>query len=305
MKKLVILKHGGGELANQLWNYVSIYAYALEKGITVQNPSFFEYHPYFRFIDHEIATTKIFSFWFRDFSGRRSSLRNRFWRFIYALYSKMVASLHPSSLVSSENVKSERAYLPPTKEMEFPNKETLYFLGWLFRNPTGLAKWRNSLIGAFAPNESILNRADMLIESLRKTSETVIGLHIRQGDYKIFKDGRYLISQSRVRQIVDEFLSLRDIDPNKATILITSDGPIDQDVFKGLNICISKENAVTDLFLLSKTDAILSSDSSFGAFASWYGNIPHVVMTSDPIDWSYYNEKTAYFENKYATLARY
>ena len=41
MRKIIILKHGGGELANQLWNYLSVYAFGLERGISVLNPSFF------------------------------------------------------------------------------------------------------------------------------------------------------------------------------------------------------------------------------------------------------------------------
>ena len=90
MKKIVILKHGGGELANQLWNYVSIYAYSLECGAKITNASFFEYHYYFKFINKEGITTKFFSCWFKSAVSRRSSLRNRFWRNTYIIYTGII-----------------------------------------------------------------------------------------------------------------------------------------------------------------------------------------------------------------------
>ena len=67
MKKIVILKHGGGELANQLWNYLSIYAFGLEAKVLVKNPSFFEYHSFFKFLPNESLTTRLFSLFFCRF----------------------------------------------------------------------------------------------------------------------------------------------------------------------------------------------------------------------------------------------
>ena len=73
----------------------------------------------------------------------------------------------------------------------------------------------------------------------------------------------------------------------------------------GLNLSVSKKSAVYDLFLLSKTDIILGSNSTFSAFASYYGNIPLVVMQKEKMDWDYYADKKSYFENKYSTFVSY
>ena len=45
-KKIIILWHNGGRLANQLWLYISVYAYALEKKYDLENHTFFEYSEY-------------------------------------------------------------------------------------------------------------------------------------------------------------------------------------------------------------------------------------------------------------------
>ena len=46
-KKVIILQHNGGRLANQLWPFVSIYAYCLENNFELDNYCFFEYTRYF------------------------------------------------------------------------------------------------------------------------------------------------------------------------------------------------------------------------------------------------------------------
>jgi hypothetical protein len=306
MKKGIILKNGGGELANQLWNYISIYAYGIEKNRSIKNPSFFEYHSYFNFIKDESVLTKFFSFWFKNFSGRRSSFRSKFWRKVYALYVWTLTLLNKKKIVSSENTKAEKVYLSPTQEsIPDENSQTLYFTGWLFRNPLGLEKYRQNIVKAFAPEESITKKVTSIIRDLSNRYETIIGVHIRQADYAFFKDGKYLLTQERVRKVIDEYCVAKNIQVDKTIFLITSDGPVQENIFKGLNIHISKEKAVIDLFLLSSCDEILGSDSSFGAFASWYGNIPHIIMTKENMDWEYYKDKTTFFQNKYSTLAHY
>ena len=132
--------------------------------------------------------------------------------------------------------------------------------------------------------------------------ENIIGLHIRQGDYKVFRNGKYLINQNRVAEICHQYLEKNSFDSKNTVFLITSDGMIENENFANLQIYISKENAVTDLFLLSKTKAIIGSDSSFGHFSAWYGNIPHIVLKNEAIDWDYYKGKDKYFINKYLEL---
>jgi len=306
MKKLVILKHGGGELANQLWNFLSIYAYGLETKTPVQNPSFFEYHSFFNFLPKESLTTRLFSKFFKT-PRRRSHLINRWGRMKYMVRAKCTALIHPSCVISSENTENKALYIPPTQPLpeSFTHCDTLYFSGWLFRNPLGLLKFANELHTIFAPRKKIVDKVQSIVSPLRSTYSHVIGIHIRQSDYNNFKNGSFIIKQERVRSIIEEYLSKKALERTKTIFVITSDGPIDSNVFKDLNIYISAENSVTDLFLLSKTDTILGSDSSFGGFASWYGNIPHIIFKNEPIDWLYYADKTGFFENKYTLLAQY
>lgn len=309
-KRIVILEHGGGELANQLWNYASIYAYTLEKGLALSNPSFYEYGSKFRMPRNKIIDTLLFRP-FKNYRGRRGDLKPRTFRLAYKLCAKAIQAGRSGNVVSSVNSENKAYYLSPSRESEGNLKaleesdKNVYFIGWLFRNPRGLERYRKEIIEYFRPALEIEEHAESIIKGLRGKYEKVIGIHIRQGDYKDFKGGKYFIPQERVREILSEYARENILDAGKTAFIVASDGPVDESLFKNLNVHFSKEDAVTDLFLLSRTDAILGSDSSFGDFAAWYGNIPHIVFKKEPIDWAYYSDKKAFFENKYSTLVHY
>ncbi len=307
MKKIIILRYGDGELANQLWNYISIYAYGLEKNIPVFNPSFYEYHVHFKLVDRESWIIRLLAKLFENYTNRKQGYLKKFCRKAYQIYPFLIKIISKGNLISSDDPSNKIIYLPPTN-LDFRSNITnnkIYFNGWLFRNPKGLEKYRNEIIKAFCPKDEITERVHGIISSLFAKYKKVIGLHIRQGDYKTFKGGQYFVTEKRFREIVDEYVKRNGIDSNSTCFLITSDGPIDPKTFNGLNIYISKENAVTDLFLLSATDTIIGSDSTFGDFASWYGDIPHIIATNNPIDWNYYSTRRVYFENKYCTMVHY
>ena len=304
--KIVIAKHGGGELANQLWNYISIYAYGLESGRKVLNPSFYEYHYGFELLKDESLCTKLLSRLFVNSKSRRGHPWKKLWRRIYSLYPHILKIASTGSIFSSENTDNTVYYLPPTEsENEQKASASVYFFGWLFRNPDGLKKYRAELVEAFAPKEFIRKNAEALTNPLRAQKKHLIGVHIRRGDYKTFKGGSFWIPDVRMKQVVEEHIREKGWDKSDTALLIVSDGATDENVWKEFTSKISKEDALTDLYALSRTDAIVGSNSSFGHYASWYGNIPHIVATVEEIDWSYYRGKHEYFANKHASLVQF
>lgn len=311
LKKVIILDHDGGELANQLWNYASIYAYTIERGYKLTNPSFFEYGGFFSIPAPNLFTKIFFFIPFNGYTKRKNALRRKMWRKLYSWCKKIIIRLKKAQIITCTNPKNTPYYLPPTgpstgKLNELEQKRgSIFFDGWLFRNPMGLDKYREKIVKYFRPEKSITRKIKMLTQNIREQYSFVIGVHIRQGDYQTWKNGTYFIEQMRVRQILDEHLSVNNLNLQKTHFLITSDGPINEDIFSGLNITVSKENATTDLFLLASTDTIIGSNSTFGAFAAYYANIPFIVMQKGSMDWEYYHNKTKFFENKYSTMVHY
>lgn len=307
MKKVVILEHGGGELANQLWNFSSIYAYCKEREYNCQNYSFFEYGHYFDIpIDNKIIN-HIFFETFEGYHGRRNSFRTKFWRFIYKLYTKTIVILFYKQLVSSENIEGRKYNLPPSAELNSLSEQegkydTLYFIGWLFRNPVGIVKFRKEIVQLLKPRSEYRLEPENTITESRKTYKYIIGVHVRQTDYRIHKGGKYFIQQEKVRVVLDEYLSKTNRASEETLFVVTSDEPIKEELFAGLNILIHRNTPIEDLYLLSLCDAIIGSNSSFGNFAAYYGNKPHIIFQKEPVDWDYYKDKLEYFENKYSVM---
>lgn len=309
-RKVIILQHGGGELTNQLWNFASVYAYALHSGRECRNYSFFEYGNFFNMPVGNALIRFLFFAPMLGFRGRRSAWRARTLRFMYKLfYAKPIGLILGRNLISSQNIRREAYYLPPTKQTpELSAKEnlkTLYLTGWLFRNPEGLKKYRREILDYFRPTREISDWNEKLLCPLRQRYDRLVGVHIRQSDYAEYKSGEFLISPKRAREIMDEYLEHFGQDRKRTYFLLASDGPIDRGIFSGLEFGLSGGNAVEDLFALSGCDVILGSDSSFGGFAAYYGDIPHIVFKKEKMDWPYYEDKKGYFENKYCALVHY
>lgn len=309
---LHILRAGGNELANQLWNYASIYAYALERGCDLKNPSFFEYGEDFSMTAAPNGIFRaLFFLPFKGYLGRKTTFRRRLWRKIYSWYVRAIFLTKRSSVFSYEHSENLPFYLPPTPTKDALPEQYRYLDGWLFRNPIGLEKYRNEIRAYFAPKPSIQKTVTDFLNPIRHAYPKVIGVHIRQGDYRTWRNGAYFIEQKRVREILDEYLTRHKLAARTTAFIIASDGPIDTSLFTGLNIVVSKHGPVEDLFILSRTDAVIGSNSTFGDFAAYYGNIPHIVMTNEQIDWQYYAEKgtlgnsARFFPNKYCTWVHY
>lgn len=269
MRKLVIVEHRGKELANRLWNDMSMYAYGRETGARVVNMTFLEHV--------------------------------RFWRALHALYARVVDIM--TRRTCSIWTTGAPKLLPPTAPLPEKYKEcdTLYFFGWLFRNPLGLARHREAIISAFAPSKRVQKKIDDIMAPMRN-AHLRIGIHIKQKPFKGFENGEFLVSPQRVRAIVDEQVREKALNAKEVALIVVSDREIPSAIFEGYTAIHSTENEKTNLFLLSKCDVIIGFNSTFSNLSAWFGNVPHIVTTEEPIDWEYYRNKTDYFENKYATF---
>ena len=305
-KKIVILDNiGGGRLANQLWNYMAWYAYVLEKNIKLENYAFFDYAKFFNIPAPKNIFINLAFFILNKIKVYRD-LR---------LYDNFIAYIHnnfKAQVVEDDRVNT--IYLLPTPNKKDPTailhkletlKGKIYISGWLFRNPDGLIKYRTRILEYFKPKREIIEKVDSFVSSIREKYKHIFGVHIRQTDYKKWQNGKYYFSPEEVNKIMNNFLLEYKIKPSDSAFVICSDDKIDYQIFKDLNIFFPKGNMVEDMLTLSKTDLILGNDSTFGAFASYYGNIPFIVFERNGIEWNYYRDKDGYFENKKNTLTQY
>ncbi len=313
-KKIIIIAHDGGELANQIWNHVSVFAYACERGYECVNHSFFEHARSFQNLSKGSLISKFFSLPYSRSRLRKTSNFIRLWRKLYKLLVvKPVLRLNSKRTVCS-NDEGEVYYLPPTaaSSEKLSKLETsvgdFYFAsvsGGVFRNAKGIEVHREKILSSMKPADRIQKKVASVLSPLRATYAELIAVHIRQTDYKTFKEGKYYVPPERAAEIMHEYLNVMSKKSVNVCFVVTSDEVVDTSLFKGLNVVMSRNDVVTDLFTLASCDALIGSDSTLGHFASYYGNIPHIIMKNEDMDWEYYRDKNGYFVNKYLTIMRY
>jgi len=314
-KRVIIFWHSGGRMANQLWQAVSIYAYCLEKGFDFENHSFFEFAHLFNFKSGNKIIDLLF---YNPYPLLKKILpralyadpHDYFYRSYYKIYVKLIEFFCRKKIVSApDGVNPVVHYLDPTgntdKEMaEFENNaaKKIYLSGWLFRNPAGIEKYRKEIRAYFAPREDVKTKVDVYIGRLRSKFKNIIGIHIRQGDYKNeFGGGKLFFSENEAATFMNEYLDKFGLDGAQTVFVLCSDGKLDSEKFNGFNVSrMDKAGATDDLFSLSQCDAIFGSDSTFGGFASYYGDKPFIIFKKEGIDWEYYRDKRKYFQNKYS-----
>lgn len=305
--EIIILDHNRGQLANQLWNYMSIYAYCLERGYRLRNPSFGDYRHFFQFNKEEPFIDAVF---FNRFKKRKLFVAIR----PYHRYSSFIKKMRSHAVIESGGPSDTIIHLPPSTEtpaiskcihdLEQQTTTRLYFCGGRFRNPIGIEKYRKEICSYFRPTKNVEASIKEKLNASRLQYEHIIGVHIRQTDFKTDNKGHYVPPHVFV-SAMSAYVGLKKYALEKTLFIICSDEEIDQKVFAGFNIIVNKGTMIEDLYTLAATDAIIGSNSSFGAFAAYHGNIPLIVVDNSPIDWGYYQDKNQYFENKYCTLVVY
>lgn len=297
-KKIIVLRHGGGRLANQIWNYIGAYTYCLERGFRLENYSFYKYTGLF---DLPRPKSFLIKFLFYGFLIKQKWYAHRD---PYEKFTRLVEYIFKNRVVKSD----ETFYLPPSinlnpnqqkeiKRIE-ENSKTIFFEGWLFRNPIGLKKYQNQIRKYFQPTAEIRQKVDEIVASARKQHSYLVGVHIRQGDYKVWERGEYYFTSEEAASILKDYLQYSQNNSDQTVFLIASDGEIDQNIFQGLNTIICHGNQVEDLWTLSKTDLIIGSDSTYCALAGYLGDTPVAVFKRPKVNWGISNTTGFNYENE-------
>jgi hypothetical protein len=271
VKKIFILKNNGGRLANQLWNFASVFSYCLEKNYECVNDRFLNYHNYYNFKPSNWFTSLL-----SKLPNKKTSLR------IYNLYVKLVELINKKNILSDQD---KDYYLPPETNIDPAiSKNKLYLSGWLFRNPAGLKKYHPQTQKAFRPKEEYCKPGEELVQNLKQKYKHIIGVHIRQGDYKTWQDGKFYFTSKEVANILKDYLKHTN-KKNETIFIICSDGKIDEKEFENINFVKGPGTEITDLHTLSLTDYIIGSNSTYNLWAAYFGSVPRKEFSHDKINW--------------------
>jgi hypothetical protein len=304
-------------LANQLWNLAALVAYCEERDLELSDCAAVEYH---RVLASPCQDPRV-ELVHRVLDGVVPRLEHRLVKRTPVVRGLAYHALERLRTLprrfsgapreTYEIVANGAFYLPPSEVRDPEHARTLAeaevapalgFSGFLFKNPLGLAKHRAKILAHLSPRQSVRERVRSVMQPLRARFRHVVGVHLRQGDYRSWLGGRFFVDASALRVALEEVLRRREMPTDETAVVVCSDGPIDLRVFGGLHVSSGPGDAGADLYALAECDLVVGSNSTFAAFAGYLGDTVHYLVEPDGVAWAAYEGRTRYFENELAMI---
>ena len=152
------------------------------------------------------------------------------------------------------------------------------FSGWRAASWQLVAKYQQELRRQFVPDPAASPLATGMVASLRARYDLLIGILIRQGDYREWIGGRFYFATAQYAAWVRQ---LQDLYPGrKLAVVLASDEHQDLTLFDGLP-CYLSPGAVNrgghwfeSFAILSLCDMVMGPPSTFAATAAFVRGIP-------------------------------
>jgi hypothetical protein len=301
--KLIVISLRSGRLANRLTLFAHFIAMAEEQGHHLIN---FAFHSY----AHLFETTRRDIYCRYPVAGRRSwldvvpgvaaALRKTricyqmvcygsIWNEYLPIFGRKVVTLRekPGAKVLPLNgpeatlrEKPRSNVIPldgPEVQAQIRDAWIVFAHGWPYRVPTDwLQRHAGKIRDYFRPIEEYDRASRDAVNRLRRDADIVVGVHIRQGDYRTWHGGKYFFPVARyagwMRELAAQF-------PGRRTVFfVCSDEPRTVDEFPGLSVGLGAGPPVVDLYTLAGCDYIFGPQSTFTQWASFYGNKPLFLL---------------------------
>ena len=278
--KLLIVGLRCDRMGNRLTLFANLVAYAAEHGHRLVNVTFHSYASFFETTRRDIycryPATECQS-WLDRIPGVAAAIRKTR---IFVHLIRRVSLLNEKLPLFGKRVVTLRerpGHLiilleTPEVQAQIEGARVVFVYGWVFRAPGAMRRQAEKVRAYFRPIAEYERASAQAVAPLRKDAEVVIGVHVRQEDYRHWRKGTcfFTIPQyaSWMRELADQFPG------QKVSFLVCSDEPRRQEEFPGLTVGFGPGSAMGDLYALAKCDYIVGPLSSFSQWASFYGNKP-------------------------------
>jgi Glycosyl transferase family 11 len=266
---MLIISAKSGQLGNRLLLFANFIAFAIEHNLTVLNPAFEEYAEFF------VGTARDLLCCYPPpnftMPGNRA-IRNKYYQLIGYLRDKKVLITKEISREKPFSWKYDR-HIETLKQ-----NSIICFKGWLFRDgwfiedTPKLHKYSPAIREYFTPLPQYQKNVDYLISNLKNDAETIIGIHIRQGDYAEHQNGRYFYTSEQYVQVMNLVANL--FAGRNIKFLICSNIQQNSSLFHNFNCAFANGNLIEDMYALAECDYIVGAPSSYTMWASFYGEKP-------------------------------
>ena len=273
---MIVIEKKTGRLGNNLTVFAHFIACAIENKLTIVNPAFLDYAHYFEKTSDDVLCRYPHRSLNLIYDDKIRKLLYISTRFIARGYRRINKENFP--LIISNFPKDNKWDLSNRDFVELAQTKIVFCQGYHFRDYKNVARHADKIRSYFVPANCYLTKVKNFIFRIRDEYEIVIGIHIRQSDYKQYRNGQFFYETSSYVRVMQEVKSL--FNEQKVAFLICSSTQQDEECFFEFNAFISKGNMLEDLYLLSRCDYIIGPPSSFSRWASFYGRVPLGVLMS-------------------------
>jgi hypothetical protein len=148
--------------------------------------------------------------------------------------------------------------------------------GYYAYDRDALAKHRESILCLLKPLGGYMDTAARFVSSIRSTSNVVIGLHVRHGDYASWRGGRFFFSWEEYAEIARRSRKL--FAEQSVRFILFSNVSFQKAAFEGIDVVPGPGHLMEDLCALSLCDYIIGPPSSFSRWAAFSGDIPICIL---------------------------
>ena len=267
---MIVIAEKYGQLGNRLFVFAHVAACGLEHGVRVSNPSFDEYAGLFESTRRDL---------FCRHPARRSLFKGaRARRWLYAAVWRLASSLahrRPSGrLWEAVRIGEEESFdlAAPGFVAAAKGKPFVFVQGWQFRDEARLRQHAAALRRFFAPAEPFAGNVAAHLSRARAGCDVLVGVHVRQGDYRHFEGGRYFYETAEYARLMREVEGL--LPGRRVGFLVCSNAAHEPGAFAGLSVTPGTGHLLEDMYSLAGCDYVLGPPSTYTLWASFYGGAP-------------------------------
>jgi len=281
---MIVVANESGQLGNRLFHFGHLIGFAEEHGVPVANPAFYRYSAYFQATSRDLLCRFPASVW----SMSSPYALQRFCHRAISVYSTIIGRLNllPSlQRVVSINYEEVCFLNRPGFVGMACQKKLVFVRGWKFRDYASFDKHADAIRAYFRPVPEIEQNVAELIRKCRAQAGLVIGVHIRQGDYRDHCGGIFFYAKA---QYAAAMRGVESLCAGKSVLfLLCSNESLDLEAFAGLHVGFSTNHMVEDMYALALCDYILGPPSTFSHWASFYGRVPlyRMLTPEAPQSW--------------------
>ena len=268
---MFIIARKDGQLGNQLIRSAHFIAFAIERRVMILNLALHEYADYFESTKGSLLCRYPPK---KGCCQASKLLRGFLFRRAQRFASKLTAhgpKLKKVSVIRSDLTQhfllDNPGFLETIKPMQ-----VVFVQGYFFRDPVNFVRHSEEIRNIFTPVRKHRQNVSTLIEQARKSSTTLVGLHIRQGDYQKFLGGKYYYTIDQYVSVMERILGVFPV--NRIKFVICSDTRQPEEPFKRFDHIWGTGHLVEDMYALAECDYIVGPPSSFSNWASFYGKAP-------------------------------